>query len=466
MPTFVHFNPFSNKTQNNTSSLGFQLSKTLPQKDDVVSIALSPDGNLVAVCSTRGVLTVWSLERNEIILTVGETGEADVSTSSTGQVVLFRWAQPYRLPFRFGLICAYARGHIQALEYGGIEGSGPIWYTGKVVAAHDSAITSLCVDKSNTYFCTVSREEIKLWYVGSQWDLRPLSTDAHELAGEASQPSPLNGSFFCYSYVFLPIGPKLMRAYNTVGHNLVRMKDFPLPYDIHATMCAPDDLWVLATREKGGGHYYSLPNFDQMRTAFPASQNVQSVDYLYGHDLCVYGDGRGSVQIRSFEHGRNIGALPHHARGKATAQAVSTCTLAHACIIASATTRSRPTDPPTVKIWINSVKSNIWSEPLQFPPVRVAIADPKSRWNQILSGLLRLLFFACSLKFACDTGILMGKDKAMADPRSLEPGSDVQLMLHRIGDVGKFYVEYLQATLSSVIAWLYGFIPTAILQYL
>ncbi|KZS90584.1 hypothetical protein SISNIDRAFT_468365 [Sistotremastrum niveocremeum HHB9708] len=461
MPTFVHFNPFANRTQNNTSTIGFQLSQTLPQKDDVVSIALSPDANLVAVCSTRGVLTVWSLERNEIILTVGETDNPDISTSTTGQVVLFRWAQPYRLPFRFGLICAYAGGHIQTVEYGGVEGSGPIWYTGKVIQAHDSTITSLCVDKSNTYFCTVSREEIKLWYMSSQWDVRPLSTDAHDLEGE---PSPLNGSFFCYSYVFLPIGPKLMRAYNTAGQNLVRMKDFSLPYDIHSTMCAPDDLWVLATREKGGGHFYSLPNFDSMRTAFPTSQNIQNVDYLYGHDLCVYGDGRGSIQIRSFEHGRNIGALPHHGRGKAIAQAVSTCTLPHACIIASATTRSRPKEPPTLKIWTNSLKSNLWSDPLRFP--LVSIANPKSRWDQLLPGLLCLLLFACSVKFAYDTGTLMDKDETRHDCRSPRLDTDVPLILHRIGDVGRCYIGYSQAGLSSVVAWLYAYIPAAILQYL
>ncbi|KZT33105.1 hypothetical protein SISSUDRAFT_1066414 [Sistotremastrum suecicum HHB10207 ss-3] len=357
-------------------TLGFRVSHIVPQAQNVASVSLSPDGRYIATCDTAGNLDVYTVGTGRKILNLAQT----IPVLADRGVDRYCWAQPYITPFNIGL------------------SAGPMWTAAAPIEAH-KRVTSMCIDKTNNYVCTVSAESIRLWRIDDDWNLKLLAVE--DLEYERNHRI-LKGAFFCGSLLYYPIGPKLVRVWETEQRVLEHRRDLPVFYEIGETFVSPNEEYLIALNPTGGGHLYLLPDLDYSYVALGKTEMVQSVSFVEGRSAFLYGDSSGNIRMRSWGSSATLLVLPHHIR-RAVAGIVDSRTVDGITIIASATSRSATFDQPTLKIWTDSPS--------------IAPAPARSDFQTELlpiffRALLRLLLFAVWSRFLYDLGKLVERENA------------------------------------------------------
>ncbi|KZT31924.1 hypothetical protein SISSUDRAFT_1067349 [Sistotremastrum suecicum HHB10207 ss-3] len=342
--------------QDADSTHGFLPSRIFPQNSDVESVALSPDGRYIAIRDSEGFLDVYSLVTGRHLLDVFNS----IFSVNNGGVDHYCWAQPYVHPFNIGLICAYTDGGIQAIEY---RSDGAKWTAAAPIDAHYYGVTSMCIDKTNNYICTVSVDALRLWRIDDDWNLKLVAIEKHDFDRGGCL---LTGAFFCGSLLYLPIGGKLVRCWETGERILDRRGDLPLLFEITETFVSPDEKWLIALQPGGGGHLYSIPDLEHCMIVLGQNEIVKSVSFMEARRAFVFGDPSGAIHIRSWETSETLFSLPHHIR-HGVAGAVHSRTIDSATIIASGTSLSALFDSATVKIWTDSLSN----------PPAVQISSPR-----------------------------------------------------------------------------------------
>ncbi|KZS90583.1 hypothetical protein SISNIDRAFT_468364 [Sistotremastrum niveocremeum HHB9708] len=360
--------------QNTDSTLGFRTSRILPQKADVGSVSLSPDGRYIAICDSEGFLDVYSLVNGRHLLDVSTT----LRPLDYEGVQHYCWAQPYVQPFNIGLICVYHGGEIQLSEYRGPRSDGAWWTVSDPIHAHSTDVTSMCIDKTNNFVCTVAEDAMRLWQVDDNWTLKLVAMEQHDFDINGRL---LQGAFFCGSLLYLPIGPKLVlsrsRCWETRERIFDRCKDISTLYDIAETFVSPDEKWMIGLDPGGGGHLYSTPELEHCTIVLGLNEKVKSVSFVEDSEAFVFGDPAGYIRIRSWGTSETLGSLSHHTR-KAVAGAVHSRTIDGITTIASGTSRSTLFDEATVKIWTNAT--------LTPPDSYVPILRSRNHHNNLLFG--------------------------------------------------------------------------------
>ncbi|KZT33104.1 WD40 repeat-like protein [Sistotremastrum suecicum HHB10207 ss-3] len=403
------------------TSLNFQSLHTLPQKRDVMSLALSPDARHLAVHSTDETLTVWSVRTGEIVLALGDSGGGAVST--------YRWAQPYGGPFGFGLVCGFRGGILEVVEMR--ETERPTISTNRQrIQAHDGDVLELSVDQTHTLVCSVGHGVLKLWKIQNNWVMCILD----QVSIYSSTEIAYNNPIFWNGAVYLPSGAKLI-SWKISDWKLLYDRDLQLPHPASSGEVSDDEQWLLLHHRTEGTYLYSLPQFSCVRTVFAAKHARQTVTFARGSRSILYGDDSGSIRFLPLPKLFQFGSLSHHKNGSVAAAAV---TVGLTSFVASGTSASLPGDEPTVRIWTDSVSfaSKLRSQP-----------SSKQGFSRRFRSIIQITLVLWALKVSYDLGRLVGVEQTTA---TFDYPSHVILVLWQSAQLCHNY-------LNQLIHWYYMF---------